>query len=45
VVKRPGQDLVALHQERAPLYRRWAQHTVDADAPHEEVVRRIAGLV
>jgi shikimate kinase len=45
VVSRPGQDLAALYQERAPLYRRWAEYTVDADASHEEVVRRIAALV
>ena len=30
VVREPGQDLDALHRERAPLYQRWAQHTVDA---------------
>lgn len=45
VVREPGQDLDALHRERAPLYQRWAQHTVDAAAPHGEVVRRIAALV
>lgn len=45
VVRGPGQDLDALHRERAPLYQTWAQHTVDAAAPHDEVVRRIAALV
>ena len=41
----PGQDLAALGRERAPLYRKWARHTVDADAPHEEVVARILAAV
>ena len=45
VVKQPGQDLAALGRERAPLYRKWARHTVDADAPHEEVVARILEAV
>jgi shikimate kinase len=45
VVIDPEQGLAALYAERMPLYRRWADWTVDAGAPHEGVVSRIRSLL
>ena len=42
VVMAPGVTLADLHAEREPLYRRWADATVDAAAAgHDDVVRSI----
>lgn len=41
IARRPGQDLGALFAERTRLYRRYAQLTVDAALPPEQVVAAI----
>ena len=46
VIRAPGQELEGLHRERDPLYRRWAEATVDCgDLPPEAVAERIAAVV
>jgi shikimate kinase len=45
VVIDPGQDLATLHAERLPLYRRFADATVDTSGlSHEEVAARVREL-
>ncbi|MHC4060973.1 MAG: shikimate kinase, partial [Planctomycetota bacterium] len=42
VVMAPGQNLRTLHQQRQPLYRKYAQLTVDcAGKNHEQIVEEI----
>jgi shikimate kinase len=41
IARRPDQDLAALFAERTRLYRRYAQITIDAALPPEEVVDAI----
>jgi len=42
VIHAPGQSIAALHQERDPLYRRYADHVIDCgDLPPEPVALRI----
>ena len=42
VVMAPGQTLKALYNERLPLYRKWADCTIDCrDMSHEKVVAKI----
>ena len=46
VVKDPNQSICQLYAERQPLYRRYAELTIDcAGLKHEEVVQRIVGEV
>jgi shikimate kinase len=43
VVVDAGQGLAALYAERMPLYRAWAELTLETDSlSHEEVVARLA---
>lgn len=46
VVRAPGQTLASLHEERRPLYARWADAVVPvAGLDHEETIRRILDAV